>query len=238
MTKTIRSWLLVPASKPALIEEAARSGADAVVLDLVELLTEKDKPAARAGMGAAVVAAGAGGARVYVQTDPIGMAADLSACVFPGLAGVLVSRAESAEQVRDLHALLDDLEDERGIPERGVTIVAAFETARGNQDAYDITRASGRVEAVTLGRADLIMDLRPEPSGEIHMMPYLMQRLVTIAGAVGVTPLGAWWRAPDRGLIATPEATLAAGERGRAIGFRGAFCLRTNQVNALNRAFT
>src|SRR5688572_13404761 len=130
------------------------------------------------------------------------MAADVSACAMPSLAGVVVSRAESAEQIRDLHALLDDLEDERGIPDNAVRIVAAFETARGNQDAYDITRASGRVDAVTLGRADLIMDLRAEPSGEIHMMPYLMQRLVTIAGAAGVTPLGAWWRAPDRGLVA------------------------------------
>jgi len=238
VTKTIRSWLIVPASRPDLVEEAARCGADAIVLDLVELVAPGDRAGARAGASAAVAAAGAGGARVYVQTDPGSMAADVNACATPTLAGVVVSRAESADQMRDLHALLDDLEDERGMPHNAIRIVAAFETARGNQDAYDITRASGRVDAVTLGRADLIMDLRPEPSGEIHMMPYLMQRLVTIAGAAGVTPIGAWWRAPDRGLLATPENTLAAAQRGRAIGFSGAMCLRANQVNAIHRAFT
>jgi hypothetical protein len=52
-----------------------------------------------------------------------------------------------------------------------------------------------------------------------------------------VTPLGAWWREPDRGLLATPENTYAAAKRGRSIGFKGAMCLRANQVDALNRGF-
>jgi citrate lyase subunit beta / citryl-CoA lyase len=69
-------------------------------------------------------------------------------------------------------------------------------------------------------------------------MPYLMQRLITVAAATGVTPLGAWWRAPDRGLLATPENTYQAALRGRAIGFKGALCLLDNQVDALNRGFT
>jgi citrate lyase beta subunit len=81
------------------------------------------------------------------------------------------------------------------------------------------------------------MDLRPEPSGEIHLMPYLMQRLVIVAGAAGVTPLGAWWRAPDRGLLATPENTYKAAHRGRAIGFKGAMCLLAGQVEPLNKAY-
>ena len=97
--------------------------------------------------------------------------------------------------------------------------------------------ASRRVRALTLGRADLVMDLRPEPSGEIHQMPYLMERLVIIARALNVTPLGAWWRAPDRGLLATAENTLQAAKRGRAVGFKGALCLRADQVEPLNKIY-
>ena len=91
---------------------------------------------------------------------------------------------------------------------------------------------------MTLGRADLVMDLRPEPSGEIHLMQYLMQRLVILANAVGAVPLGAWWREPDRGLLATPENTYRAAFRGRAIGFKGCFCAREDQVGPLNQGFT
>ena len=237
MTK-LCSWLLAPVSKPALVEEAVRSGADAIVLDLVEFVAEQDKPAARANMQAAIATAHASGAQVFAQTTPASLAADLDACVCPGLNGVVLSRAESPREITEADALMTRLERERGVAPRSLRIVAALETAPGNRHAYEIATASERVCAITLGRADLIMDLRPEPSDEIHLLPYLMQRLIIVAGAAGVTPLGAWWRSPDRGLLATPDNTYRAAQRGRAIGFKGAMCLRASQVASLNRGYS
>jgi citrate lyase subunit beta / citryl-CoA lyase len=235
--KSRRSWLIVPASKPAQIDEASRAGADVVVLDLYELVVERDRAAAREAFRSAIERVKSGSSEVFVQIDPSAIESDLSAAAWPGLAGVIVSRAEMPQQVAAVSQALDRLERERAIAAGSVEIVAALETAPGNHDAYDVLSASPRVSGATLGRADLIMDLRPEPSGEIHLLPYLMQRLVIVARAAGVTPLGAWWREPDRGLLATPENTYAAAKRGRAIGFKGAMCLRANQVDALNRGF-
>jgi citrate lyase subunit beta/citryl-CoA lyase len=238
MDKKIRkSWLLAPASKPELIARAAQSGADVVVLDLVELVADRDKPAARKNVRAAIQTVMTAGAAVYAQVDPAQLDTDLAACVWPGLSGVVVTRVESAAQIAEVASLLARFEKERCIAPDTLQIVPALETARGNHAAYDISRASPRVEALTLGRADLVMDLRPEPSGEIHLMEYLMQRLIIVAGAVGVTPLGAWWRVPDRGLLATAENTFKAAHRGRAIGFKGALCLAAHQVEPLNRAY-
>lgn len=232
-----RSWLLVPMSKAELVVQAAQSGADAIVLDLVELVAEHEKHAARTNVQTAIHTVRAGGAEVFAQIDPDFLYVDLHACVWPGLSGIVVARAESSRQIEDADALLSRLEHVRGLLPGIVKIVAAVETARGNHAAYEIGGASPRVSGVTLGRADLIMDLRPEPSNEIHLLPYLMQRLIIIAGSVGVTPIGAWWRAPDRGLLATPDNTYQAALRGRAIGFKGAMCLRANQIEPLNRAF-
>lgn len=232
-----RSWLLVPASKTDDVAHAAKSGADVVVLDLAELVAEKDKPAARQAVRGAIESLSAGGAEVFVQTEPEFCGADLEAAVWPGLAGIVMSRTDTPGQITEAAALIDCFENEREMPSGSVRIVAALETAKGNHAAYEILHASHRICGATLGRADLIMDLRPEPSGEIHLMPYLMQRLVILAGTAGVPPIGAWWRAPDRGLYATPENTYAAAYRGRAIGFKGAMCLRPDQVSALNRAF-
>jgi citrate lyase subunit beta/citryl-CoA lyase len=238
MGETIRrSWLLVPMSRGEQIVQATQSGADAIVLDLAELVAEEDKHAARDKVEAAIHIVQAGGAEVFAQIDPAAPHADIHACVRPGLSGVVVTRAESSGQIAEIAALLSRLENERGLAPDALKIIAALETARGNYAAYEIARASRRVSGLTLGRADLIMDLRPEPSGEIHLMSYLMQRLIIIAGAAGVTPIGAWWRAPDRGLLATPENTYQAALRGRAIGFKGAMCLRADQVEPLNRAF-
>lgn len=228
-----RSWLIVPVNRPQDVARAARSGADAVVLDMAEFIADKDQAAARAAACNAIESIRAAGPAVYVQTAHASHQDDLRAAVCAALNGVVISRAESAAQVRDIEQCLDALAPSPS----ELPLVLALETARGNQDAYSIVIASKRVQAITLGRADLAMDLRPEPSGELHMMPYLMQRLVMLAGAVGVTPLGAWWRAPDRGLLSTAENTLKAAQRGRAMGFKGSFCLRADQVSALNTAY-
>ena len=232
-----RSWLVVPLSQAAALDQAVAAGADVVVLDLVELVGEHEKAGARKRARAAIERVSGSGARVCIQTTHAEHEADLFAGVCAPLSGVVVSRAESVQQVRDIGQCLGRLEQARGLAPGSIEITVAIETARGNQDAYDIVNASPRVRAATLGRADLIMDLRPEPSGEIHMMPYLMQRLVIIARASGVTPLGAWWRAPDRGLLSTADNTLKAATRGRAAGFKGALCLHAEQVASLNQVY-
>src|SRR5262245_9121103 len=179
-----RSWLVVPMSRAEQIAPAARSGADVIALDLVELLAEEAKPAARERMPEAIRTAGAGGADVFAQVDAELLVADLRACVWPGLTGVIVWRLESPQQVAEVDALLTAHEARRGILQGTLEIIGALETAVGNHAAYEIGRVSPRIRGLTLGRADLIMDLRPEPSGEIHLMPYLMQRIITVARAL------------------------------------------------------
>ena len=233
-----RSWLLVPLSDKDLIGEAWKFGADVVTLDLMELVAEKDKPQARQRAKDAIGAVCLGGAQVFVQVNKELLFADLTACVWPGLSGVIIPRLESAQEMPEAGDLLSQLEEERGLLPQTVQVVASVDTAKGNLGAMDIARSSPRLWGMTLGRADLVMDLRPEPSGEMHMMPYLMQRVITIANAASLVPLGAWWQSPARGLLARPDDTYEAALRGKGIGFRGSLCIRPEQVEPLNQGFT
>ena len=233
-----RSWLVVPASDSKAVEAAAGSNPDVVVLDLMELVHEGTKHQARESMREAIGAAAVGGAEVFAQIDLELMYADLAASIWPGLHGVVLPRLESVAQVAEAEKLVAELEGRRGIIPGAIELVASFETAAGNYSAFDLAQASRRISSLTLGRADLVMDLRPEPNGEFHLMPYLMQRLVTIANASGKAPIGARWRAPARGLMAGPDDTHQAALRGRTIGFKGSFCILPEQVDSLNRGFT
>jgi citrate lyase subunit beta/citryl-CoA lyase len=233
-----RSWLVVPVSDAAQLEQAAAAAADVVVLDLMEFVPEAAKPTARERVPETINQMAQGGAEVFVQVDKELLYADLTAAVWPGLSGIVLPRLEAPRQVTEADALLSTLEDQRGLRPGTLELVGVLDTAQANYVAMDIARASSRFWALTLGRADLEMDLRPEPSGELHLMPYLMQRLITIANAAGLVPLGAWWRAPARGLLANPEGTYHAAVRSRRIGFKGALCLRPNQVEPLNRGFS
>jgi len=233
-----RSWLIVPSDDAAQVEQAAASAADVIVLDLMEFVPEGMKPVAREHLPEAIRGVAQGGAEVFAQVDKELLYADLSAAVWPGVSGILIPRLESPQEVAEADSLLTQLENKRGFRPGTLQIVAVLDTAKGNYDAVEIARASRRIWGLTLGRADLVMDLRPEPSGELHLMPYLMQRLITAANAAAVMPLGAWWRAPARGLLANPDDTYAAAVRGRHIGFKGALCLQPDQVEPLNRGFT
>lgn len=233
-----RSWLIVPCDDATQIEQAAASAADVVVLDLMELVPEGMKATARERLPEIISLLAQGDAEVFVQVDKELLSADLSASVRPGIRGVLIPRLESPQEVAEADSLLLQLEDKRGFRPGTLQIIAVLDTAKGNYAAMEIARASRRLWGMTLGRADLVMDLRPEPSGEIHLMPYLMQRLIIIANAAGLVPLGAWWRAPARGLLANADDTYSAAVRGRRIGFKGALCLRPDQVESLNRGFT
>lgn len=232
-----RSWFLVPPLDKNQVAEALSYRPDVVVMDLVELVAEERKPEAHSQARSAIEDALASGTQVFAQVDKNHLAADLEAVVWRGLTGVVVSRLESPQEVKDCEGHLAQLERQRGLPPNSLQVVASLDTALGNQRAMEIVTASDRVWGVTLGRADLEMDLRPEPNGEIHLLPYLMQRLIIIARAARVAALGAWWRPPARGLLASAEETYQAAARGRALGFKGSLCILGPQVEALNRGY-
>ena len=236
-TSKRRSWLLVPPSEDA-VEEALGHGPDVLVVDLVELIP----PEARADAverlpGIVEQAVASGSVEVFLQVNVNWMAEELEAGIRPGVSGVVMPRLEWMAHVRQADAVLSRLEEQRGISVGSLQVVASLDTALGNHRAMDLIQASTRVWGVSLGRADLAMDLRPSPDGEFHLLSYLIQRLIIVAGAAGVTPLGAWWRAPARGLMAPPTDTYEAAVRGKTLGFRGSFCIAGEQAQALNRGF-
>lgn len=249
-----RSWLIIPAHDDARVREAAASGADVAVLDLQDTVHETRKREARAKVRDAIGALRDAGSEVFVRSDVELLYADLDASVWRGLSGVILPGVESAETVREADAILTEFETKRGVvrppppgevreaddprgPEQALEIHLALDTARANWDAEELISASPRVKSISLGRADLTMDLRPEPSGELHLMPYLMQRLIIIAAAAAAEPVGAWWRATSRGMSASPQDTLRAAKTGRLAGFKGAMCMRADQAAALNEGY-
>ena len=256
MTEQVRrSWLIVPAHDHDRLAEAAQSGADVIVLDLQDMVHDSKKHKARANVREAIPHLCERGAEVFIRTDIELLYADLHASVWKGLSGVMLPGVTTAEQVREADDLLAQLQSERGVvkpppvgdvleaddpvsPQQAIELHLCLDTGRGNWDAVALIQASARVQSISLGRADLVMDLREEPTGDLHLMPYLMQRLIIVANATGVQPIGAWWRGTSRGLVASADDTLRAARSGRQAGFKGGIGMRAYQVAALNQGFT
>lgn len=227
-----RSWLVVPAHVDRLRAAARNAQPDVVVLDLTD---PEAGPPSLAALRETVDACSAAGSEVFLSIT----AEQLRSVVEPlveRLRGVVLKPIAGPDQVVIVSDALAELERSHSI-NAPLEIIAALETAVANESAYEIAIASDRVTTLTLGQVDLVMDLRPLPNGEIHLLPHLLQRLVTIAYATGRSPIGAWWRPPARGVLADAEVTLAAARRARAVGCVGAWCATVDQIAALNEAF-
>jgi citrate lyase subunit beta/citryl-CoA lyase len=250
-----RSWLLIPGHRADLIEQSHTFDADVVVFDLEDLVHDGRKFAARENIRPGIERARQGGAEVFVRCDLELLYADLRACVWRGLQGIILPKVTSVGQIHEAEEILAHFEAARGVMQAGLLhevnefdeprtvdnsleIHLSLENAEGNHAAVELLESSPRIRSVSLGRADLVMDLRGEPNGELHLMPFLMQRLIVAANVTGVTPIGAWWQATSRGMRASAEATLRSAELGYRAGFKGALCVDPDQVAALNRGFT
>jgi len=99
-----RSFLFVPASRPERIAKAVATGTDVVIVDLEDAVAPADKPSARAALTDWLAANP--GERVTVRINAADTAwheDDLAACRHPGIAGLLLPKAESASQMAHAH---------------------------------------------------------------------------------------------------------------------------------------
>jgi citrate lyase subunit beta/citryl-CoA lyase len=236
-THARRSSLILPVNQPRFVERAYTRNADAIVLDLEDSVPEAEKANARALVKDAIPLAARGGAEVSVRVnnEPGLLHADIEAAVHPGLDNLSIPKAESAEQIRDLTALVERLERARGLPVGQVRFALAVETPAGLLATRELATASARVRSMSVGVEDYCLALGVEPSADGTELLYAVSFLVTICKAVGLEATGLVGSIAGFRDLATFEA---AATRARQLGCVGAGCIHPDQVTVLNRVFT
>ena len=235
-----RSMLFTPVNMRRFVEGVWRHSADVVVLDLEDSVTPEEKPAARTVVREAIALVQRGGAEAALRVNHGQVEADCIAGVWPGLCAIVLPKAETAEQVQRLDAVLTQLEADRGIVAGAVEIMPMVESARGVQNAYDIASSSPRVRAFgVLGEADLTADLGLsfDDLREIDVLAYARGEVGLAARAMGKTVNGRAWT-PGRSTIADygdAAALELSMQASWEAGCRSVFCVHPAQVAAANR---
>jgi citrate lyase beta subunit len=229
-----RAWLLAnrPHGTPASI---AASGADAVVIDM----TDPGRAAAERSQWAVEVLEACRQAEVEVfwQVRRRADLAVLAAIEHPGWSGVVVAGPDSPSLIDELDGHLARLEARHDAIRGHYELVACLDNARTNLEAPRLLERFPRISTVSLGLVGAVMDLRPERSGELHLLGYLNQRLIVLAGAYGRAPIDGPLAVIARRSDPAPAEVRQAARRGRALGFRGAMCLRQEQIKEVVAAY-
>ncbi|SNT45006.1 HpcH/HpaI aldolase/citrate lyase family protein [Rhodococcoides kyotonense] len=220
--------LFVPVTAQRFVETAHTRGADAVILDLEDSISEHDVPAALAALPAAVESISRRAVPVVVR---IGRASDLATVVRPGVSAIMVPKVASAKQLRLLDADLRREESAAGITEGSIGVLALIEDPAAVFVLHEIASAP-RVIGIGLGSEDFAAALGVEPTPAALTVPAQWVALAAVAS--GVMALGL----PDTlANFRDLERLQLAAESARAVGMTGALCIHPAQVPVIDRVF-
>ena len=211
-----RSWQLVNADRPELLEEASRSPADQIVLDLEDAVDPSRKTEALDRVVAWLEGGREAWVRINDRTSDF-WADDIARLgSVPGLLGVMLAKTEVPDHVTETHDRLGGR----------TPIVALIESALGIEEAVGIARARG-VFRLAFGSGDYRRDTGT--SGDDLAMAYPRSRLV-MASRIGDLP------GPIDGPSASDVESIVQ-EQTRvavALGLTGKLCLRPGQARTIN----
>lgn len=226
----LRSLLFVPADRPDRYAKAAQSGADAIIIDLEDSVAPANKASAREAVAAYL--AEPREVTVIVRVNPHDSgetAADLAAILPHPPEGVMLPKAESAEDVNKLVSMMDGA----AIP----VLPIVTETPGAIFGLGTYREVSSPMLGLTWGAEDLPAAIGAstsrEPDGS-YCAPYETARSLMLfaAHAAGVPAIETVYPA-----IRDTEGLAAYAARGRRDGFSGMMAIHPAQVEVINAAF-
>ena len=211
--------LFVPANRPDRFAKAAGAGTDTIIIDLEDAVDASGKDEARAGVEAALPAVE--GVSVWLRVngnETPWHAADMKIATSARLAGVMVPKAERAEQLQQIRARL--------CPDQN--LVALIETARGVHAAHEVAAVSDRL---AFGAVDFSLEMNCRPTREACL---LARSTIALASRIAGLP------APlDSVTTQTGDAGLVRDDAIHAsdLGFGGKLLIHPAQIEPAREGF-
>lgn len=225
-----RSFIFAPGNKPDMFPKALGVGADIMCVDLEDAIAPQHKAEARAATLKWFAEAELDGTveamvRINPPRTPDGMR-DIDAILAAPKAppALMLPKVKSAAEITALAELLDEFR----IDARLHVIV---ETNEALEAAWEIARASDRIEALFFGGVDMAADLRCRNSW--NALLYARSRVVHAAAGAGVDVIDVPYLDLNDMAGMRAEAEAAA-----ELGFSGKGSIHPKQVPVLNAVFT
>ena len=240
-----RSVLVTPGNNVRMLQKAARSGADAVLVDLEDAVPPLEKARARDEAVSALSEMEwlppRVGVRLNAATSPWA-AVDLEQLIRGAgrvMSYVVLPKVEERSDVEWLVAGLDDYEERAEVTEP-IAVQLLIETSRGIQNAPWLVEVDSRIEALVFGSGDLQasqgvrFDLaEAAQQSAVDFWDFARNTVVLAARASGRLAIdGPFVRYMDL------DAYRVECSRAGLMGFSGKWAIHPDQVDVANDVFT
>jgi len=235
----MRTALFVPGSRPDRVDKAAKSGADAIIIDLEDAVALSEKAIARPKVREKILEHVNKEIIVRVNGLDSGfIQEDLEAVIVEGLGCIIVPKVEDKEHVREIHRLLLAVEKEKGMAPGAIAIIPLIESARAIENVFEIVSERtlpARLFTVAFGAADYTLDMGIEITREGTELFYPRSRIPIACRAADIAPP---LDTPFMIDLKDREALKADARRAKQLGFQGKLCIHPNQIEPCHEIFS
>ncbi len=232
----IRSILVIHGTEPAMYEAAARTAADAVVIDLAAPDTYAERAALRALAAKHAPLIARNGREVHIRLSDARsheLDADVEAVLSASISAALLSGAEEPQDVRDADIAIRQREMRRKIAPGHVRLIPEIDSATGLRALPDLLTAVDRHGAIALNVEALTRDLgivgALAPS-----MPLFEHAMAAVAFDARAAGLPWLLLAPH----ADQGARAALANRAHALGAGGVYVHSESEAGGFSQLFT
>ena len=240
MTRRIRrSGLTMPINNPRFVGRSWTRDCDYLNFDLEDSVPQSQKEYARTLVREAIEHGKKGAAEINIRINCAYPEIDVRAAVWPGVSQINFPKAETAEQIKNLDALITEMERLRGIRPGTIRIGATVETTLGVANSYEIASASPRLDAFGPGTGyDMSMDMGIEMFVGFDQFFYNRGEGELIAMALGLERDGSVYMDDTTGNVGNADLALNRARASRKAGLRSGGGLHPNVVAPQNEGLT
>jgi citrate lyase subunit beta/citryl-CoA lyase len=229
--------MFVPAHNERLLNSAARSDADVLLLDIEDSVRPvENKQKARENVIKYVSEGRFNNHLVFPRVNDREsgqLLKDLVELTIPGVDGFMYPKSFTGQDVYFIDKLLDTIEYEKGIPVGTFKLIPLIETTAAVLNAQEICRASKRVVSIAFGCEDFVTDLEGIHDSEGQSIYVARAMIAMAARANTVIPIDTVHiKVHDLGDL---ERNLKIAKN---LGFEGMLVLNPKELSLVHKYFS
>lgn len=237
MERLRRTMMFVPASNAGMLRDAYIYGADSVMFDLEDAISLKEKDTARFLVYQAVKSINYGETETVVRINALDMGGrdDVHAMVRAGIDVIRLPKTETAQDILDTEAIIEEAEKQSGRQSGSTKMMAAIEGPIGVLNALSIAQSSKRLIGIALGAEDYVTAMKTKRYPELNSDEIFFARsmIVHAARAAGIAALDTVFSDVNDEETLRKEAEFI-----KQLGFDGKSVINPRQIPVIHDVYT
>ena len=234
MERLRRTMMFVPGANAAMLRDAPLYGADAVMFDLEDAVSLKEKDSARLLVHFALKTFDYSNIETVVRINGLDTcgAKDIEAVVLAGVNVIRLPKTETAEDIVAVDDVITQVEQAHHIPVGTTRMMAAIESAEGVLNAREIAKASKRLIGIALGAEDYVTNMRTRRYPDGQELFFARSMILHAARAAGIAAIDTVYSD-----VNNTEGFQAEVRHIKQLGFDGKSVINPRQIPLVNAIY-